>query len=78
MNTEKSVQADERTLAVVHASNTWVLAFTTFALLIDVFCRSVFFHEACLGFDGLGRAPGLVAMIYQARKKSMGTELYGR
>ena len=45
MNADKSVQADERTLAVQYASNTWVLNFLLFALLLDVFCRSVFFHE---------------------------------
>ena len=43
MNADKSVQADERTLAVQYASNTWVLNFILFALLIDVFCRSDFF-----------------------------------
>jgi len=76
MSTDKSVQADERTVAVENASNTWVLAFTTFALLIDVVCRGVFFHEQAWDLLALACVPGLVAMMYQARQKIWGPRIW--
>ena len=76
MNTDKSVQADERTLAIVNASNAWVLTFILFALLIDVVCRGVFFHEQAWDLLALVCVPGLVGMIYQAHKKIWGRSIW--
>jgi hypothetical protein len=76
MNTDKSVQADERTLAVVNATSTWVLAFTLFALLIDAFCRSVFFHEAAWDLLALASVPGLIGVIYEARQRIWGRRIW--
>ena len=45
MSTQQSVKADERTIAVMLAANTWGLNFMTFALLIDIMYRSVVYHE---------------------------------
>jgi len=36
MNTDQGVKADERTLAVARAANSWGLNVITFALLVDI------------------------------------------
>lgn len=76
MSIDKDVQADERTVAVVNASNSWVLAFIPFALLIDAFCRAAFFHEAAWDLYALACVPGLIAMIYEARQGIWGRRIW--
>jgi hypothetical protein len=76
MSTNKDVQADERTVAVVNASNSWVLAFTLFAVLIDAFCRAAFFHEQPWDLYALACVPGLISMVYEARQRVWGRGIW--
>ena len=46
MSTQPGVKRDERTVAVENASYKWAFTFIISALMIDAFCRGLFF---CLG-----------------------------
>jgi len=72
MNTEQPVGRDERTVAVENASFKWAYTFVAFALLIDMVCRGVFFHEQAWDLFALACVPGIVCTIYQARQKILG------
>ena len=76
MSTDKNVKIDERTVAVLNASNTWSINFIFFALLIDIYCRSVFFHEAAWDLFALIGVCGAIQMVYLARHKVLG-QVYG-
>jgi hypothetical protein len=75
MNTQQSVKADERTVAVAHAANTWGLNFISFALLIDIMYRGVVFHEAAWDLFALLGASGAISTVYMARHKVLGQVL---
>ena len=72
MSTHQSVKADERTVAVLYASNTWGLNFMCFALLIDIMYRNVVFHEAAWDLFALLGVSGAISMVYLARHKVLG------
>ena len=72
MSIHQSVKADERTVAVVHASNTWGLNFITFALLMDIMYRGVVFHEAAWDLFALLGVSGAISAVYLARHKVLG------
>ena len=71
MNTTPTVQRDERTVAVENASYRWSATFVSFALLIDMVCRGVFFHETAWDLFALACVPGIICLIYQARKRTL-------
>jgi hypothetical protein len=72
MNTNQIVKADERTVAVLYASNTWGFNVILFALLIDIFCRSVFFHEQAWDLFAVIGVSGVIQTVYLARHKVLG------
>jgi len=67
----KSVQRDERTVAVENASYKWACIFVTYALLIDGVYRGVVRNEAAWDLLALAIVPGIVCTIYQARQKTV-------
>jgi hypothetical protein len=72
MNTNQSVQQDERTAAVLYAGTTWGYNFITFALLIDIMYRNVVFHEAPWDLFALIGLSGAISIVYAARHKALG------
>jgi hypothetical protein len=72
MNAPQAIQADERTLAVARAANTWGLNFITFALLIDIMVRSWFLGEAPWDLFALIVLSGGISTAYMARHKVLG------
>ncbi len=70
MNTQQSVERDERTVAVENASYKWALNFTMFALLIDVAYRGLVRDEAAWDLLALVVVPAFVCTIYQYRQKT--------
>ena len=75
MNTHHSVKADERTLAVAHAANTWGLNFIVFGLLIDIMYRAVVFDEAAWDLFALLGVSSAISIVYLARRKVLGQVL---
>jgi len=76
MNTQQSVKADERTVAVAHAANTWALNFISFALLIDIMYRAAVRKEAAWDLFALLGVSGAISTVYMARHKVLG-QLFG-
>jgi len=76
MNAHQSVKADERTVAVVHAANSWGLNFILYALLLDVMYRGLFLDEAAWDLLALVFVAGAVSTVYMARHKVLG-QLFG-
>ena len=72
MNAQQTVQADERTVAVAHAANTWGLNFILFALLLDVMYRGFFLNEAAWDLLALTIVAGGISTVYMARHKALG------
>ena len=72
MNTHQSVKADERTVAVAHAANTWALNFISFALLIDILYRAAVQKEAAWDLFALLGVSGAISTVYMARHKVLG------
>lgn len=72
MSTHKSVERDERTVAVENASYKWACISITFALLIDVIYRGVVRNEAAWDLMALAIVPSLACTMYQARQKILG------
>jgi hypothetical protein len=72
MSTTNWVDRDERTVAVENASYRWAYAVVTFALLLDVVCRSFFRGEAPWDLLALVIGGGLLCGLYQARYKTLG------
>ena len=72
MNTEQRVKADERTVAVLYAGNTWGLNVMVFGLLIDIMYRNVVFHEAAWDLFALMGISGAISTFYLARHKVLG------
>jgi len=72
MSAHQEVKRDERTVAVENASYKWAFTFVTFALLVDMMCRAVFFREAAWDLFALACVPGMVCTMYQARQKILG------
>jgi hypothetical protein len=69
MSTPQSVKRDERTVAVENASYRWAYGLLTFALLVDVMCRSLFRNEAAWDLMALVVVGGVVATVHQARQR---------
>jgi len=72
MSASECVERDERTVAVENASYRWAYAVVTYALLVDVMCRSLFRHEAAWDLMALVIVGGAVCTVYQARQKTLG------
>ena len=72
MSTHKSVERDERTVAVENASYKWAFNFVTFALLIDVVYRGAVRNEDAWDLMALAIVPSLACTMYQARQKILG------
>jgi hypothetical protein len=72
MNTHQSVKADERTVAVACAANTWGFNFITFALLIDIAYRGLFLDEAAWDLFALLGVSGGISMMYMFRHTVLG------
>lgn len=72
MNTQQSVKADERTVAVLYAGNTWGLNVIIFGLLIDIMYRNVVFHEPAWDLFVLMGISGAISTFYLARHKVLG------
>ncbi len=72
MNTQQSVERDERTVAVENASYKWACIFVAFALLIDGAYRGVVRNEAAWDLLALAIVPSLACTMYQARQKILG------
>jgi hypothetical protein len=72
MSAPECAERDERTLAVENASYRWAYALVTYALLVDVMCRSLFRNEAAWDLMALVIAGGAVCTAYQARHKTLG------
>ncbi len=62
-----SVKADERTVAVRGAANTWGINVLLFGLMVDIACRWQFFQDPAWDLVGLIGASGIVVMGYLAR-----------
>lgn len=71
MNTHPTVQADERTIAVAYAANTWGLNFLLYALLIDIIYRSAVLDQACWDLFALIIVSGAINMFYMAKHKAL-------
>lgn len=71
MSVPESVIRDERTVAVENASYRWAYSLLTYALLVDVMCRALFRREAAWDLMALVVVGGVVATVYQARKRSL-------
>ncbi len=71
MSTHSSVARDERTVAVENAAHRWAYILLSYALLIDVFYRGMFRHEAAWDLMALVIASGFFCMVYQARQKTL-------
>jgi len=69
MSANQNVLRDERTIAVENASYKWVCIFLSFALLIDVCCRSILFQEAAWDLLAFVCVSGIFCTIYQAKQK---------
>jgi hypothetical protein len=76
MNTQQSVNIDERTMAISNAAHTWGLNFLLFALLLDVMFRGLVFGEAAWDLLGLVIISGAISSAYMARHKVLG-QLFG-
>lgn len=72
MNTNQSVQRDERTVAVENVCYKWNSIFVAFALLIDGAYRGAVRNEAAWDLLALAVVPALIGAIYQARQKILG------
>jgi hypothetical protein len=72
MNTEQSVERDERTVAVENASHKWAYGFIAFALLIDVAYRAAVRNEAAWDLMALVIVGGAISFVYQVRQKTLG------
>jgi hypothetical protein len=72
VNPEQSVKTDERTVAVLYASNTWGLNLIVFALLADIMYRSAVLHEAPWDLFVLLGGSGAISMLYLARHRVLG------
>jgi hypothetical protein len=72
MNMHKSVERDERTVAVENASYKWAYGFVAFALLVDGAYRGVVRNEAAWDLLALAIVPGIVCAMYHARQKILG------
>ena len=71
MSTHKSVERDERTVAVENASYRWAYLLLTYALLVDVVYRGIVRHEAAWDLLALVIVGGAVCTMYQARQKTL-------
>ena len=69
MSTSPCVQRDERTVAVENASYRWAYGFLTYALLVDVMCRSLIRHEAAWDLLAMAIFGGAFCGMYQARQR---------
>lgn len=67
--TPQSVNRDERTVAVENASYRWAYSLLTYALLVDVMCRSLIRHEAAWDLMAFVVVGGVFTAVYQARQK---------
>ena len=76
MSTHKSVERDERTVAVENASYKWAFNFVTFALLIDVVYRGAVRNEDAWDLMALAIVPSLACTMYQARQKILGPRVW--
>jgi hypothetical protein len=63
------VERDERTVAVENASYRWAYGLLTYALLVDVMCRSLIRHEAAWDLMALVIVGGAFCGAYQARQR---------
>jgi len=72
MSAAKSVERDERTLAVENASYRWAYFVLSFALLMDVIYRTWVRQEAAWDLMALVILVGFFCTIYQARQKILG------
>jgi hypothetical protein len=72
MSITQGVKADERTAAVMRASNTWGLNVILYGLLIDIMYRSAVLHEAPWDLFALIGLSGAISMAYAARHKVLG------
>jgi hypothetical protein len=77
MNTDQGVKADERTLAVARAANSWGLNVITFALLVDIIYRAGIRKEECWDLFAVVGVGGAISMAYMARHKVL-WQLYSR
>ena len=66
MSAAHLVDRDERTVAVEHASYRWAYLLLSYALLVDVACRSFLYKESAWDLLGLVVAGGAVTVAYQA------------
>ena len=71
MSAHQEVKRDERTVAVENAGYKWACVFVTYALLIDMVCRGVFFHEQAWDLFALAIVPGAICFVYLARQKAL-------
>ena len=69
MSTANFVERDERTVAVENASYRWAYLLLSYALLVDVACRSFLYKEAAWDLLALVVAGGAVTTAYQARHR---------
>ena len=76
MSADQNVRVDERTVAVLHAANTWGLNFITFALLIDIMYRAAVWKETSWDLFALLGISGAISAVYLARHKVLG-QLFG-
>lgn len=76
MNPHQSVKADERTVAVARAANTWALNFISLALLIDIMYRAAVRKEAAWDLFALLGVSGAISTVYMARHQVLG-QLFG-
>jgi hypothetical protein len=72
MITNQGVKADERTAAVMRASNIWGLNVILYGLLIDIMYRSAVLHEAPWDLFALIGLSGAISMAYAARHNVLG------
>ncbi len=72
MDTDQSVQRDERTVAVENASYRWAYGFVIFALFVDGMYRAAFRNEAAWDLLALAILPGLFCAFYQAWQGTLG------
>jgi len=72
MNTQRSVNIDERTVAVVNASYRWGFSFLLFALLFDISFRGLLRNEAAWDLMALVIVSSGISTIYQARQNTWG------
>jgi uncharacterized membrane protein YsdA (DUF1294 family) len=69
MTTQQDVKIDERTVAVLHASNTWGLNVMIFGLFIDIIYRTAVLHEQAWDLFALIGLCGAINTMYLARHK---------